>query len=104
MVASVMGAPVRGREWRTLGPRAEPPTASALRQRLAALGRPAGRNALALCLVLGAVYAGGLIRFAGIPPPDAILPSAALDFIRDAELKGNVFNPYGFGGFLIHAG
>ena len=37
------------------------PAGSLLRQRLAALGRPAGRNAIALCLVLGAVYAAGVI-------------------------------------------
>jgi hypothetical protein len=104
MLAPLIVAPVLARQWPTLRPGAEPATASLLRQRLAALGHPAGRSALALCLVLGAVYAGGLIRFAGIRPPDAILPEAALDFIRDAELKGNVFNHYGFGGFLIHAG
>jgi len=97
-------APVLARQWPTLRPTAETPGGSLLRQRLAALGRPAGRNAIALCLVLGAIYAGGVIRFAGIRPVDDTMPVAALDFIREANLQGNVLNHYGFGGFLINAG
>ena len=104
MLAPLVVAPVLARQWPALRPSAEPPGGSLLRQRLAALGRPAGRNALALCLVLGAAYAGSLIRFAGIRPPDDTMPVAALDFIRGANLQGNVLNHYGFGGFLIHAG
>jgi hypothetical protein len=104
MLAPLIVAPVLARQWPTLRPTAEPPTGSLLRQRLAALGRPAGRNAIALCVVLGAVYAGGVIRFAGIRPVDDTMPAAALDFIREANLQGNVLNHYGFGGFLIKAG
>ncbi len=102
MLAPLIVAPVLARQWPTLRPTAEPSTG--LRQRLAALGRPAGRNAIALCLVLGAVYAGGVIRFAGVRPMDDTMPVAALDFIREANLQGNVLNHYGFGGFLINAG
>jgi hypothetical protein len=104
MLAPLIIAPVLARQWPTLRPTAEPPTSSLLRQRLAALGRPAGRNAIALCLVLGAVYAAGMIRFAGIRPPDDTMPVAAVDFIREANLQGNVFNHYGFGGYLISSG
>ena len=104
MLAPLIIAPVLARQWPTLRPTAEPPTSSLLRQRLAALGRPAGRNAIALCLVLGAVYAAGTIRFAGIRPPDDTMPVAAFDFIREANLQGNVFNHYGFGGYLISNG
>jgi hypothetical protein len=104
MLAPLIVAPVLARQWPTLRPTAELPAGSPLRQRLAALGRPAGRNAIALCLVLGAVYAGSVIRFAGIRPVDDTMPAAALDFIREANLQGNVLNHYGFGGFLINAG
>ncbi len=103
MLAPLIVAPVLARQWPTLRPTAEPPAGSLLRQRLA-LGRPAGRNAIAFCLVLGAVYAGSVIRFAGIRPVDDTMPAAALDFIREANLQGNVLNHYGFGGFLINAG
>lgn len=103
MLVPLVIAPVLARQWPRLRPDAEP-AGSFLGQRLAALGRPAGRNAIALFLVLGAVYAGGLIRFADIRPPDATLPAGALNFIRQANLQGNVLNHYGFGGFLIHAG
>jgi hypothetical protein len=104
MLAPLVIAPVLARQWPSLRPDAGPPAKSLLRQRLVALGRPAGRNAVALFLILGGVYAGSLIRYAGIRPPDAIVPTAALEFIREADLQGNVFNHYGFGGFLIHAG
>ena len=104
MLAPLIIAPVLGRQWPTLRPPAEPPAGSLLRQRLAMLGRPAGRNAIVLCLVLGAVHAGGVVRFAGIRPPDDTMPTAALDFIREANLPGNVLNHYGFGGVLISNG
>ena len=104
MLAPLIVAPVLARQWPTLRPTAEPPAGSLLRRRLAALGRPAGRNAIALCLVLGAVYAAGVIRFAGIRPPEDTMPVAAFDFIREANLQGNVLNHYGFGGYLIHSG
>ena len=104
MLAPLIVAPVLARQWPTLRPTAEPPAGSLLRQRLAALGRPAGRNAIALCLVLGAVYAAGVIRFAGIRPPENTMPVAAFDFIREANLQGNVLNHYGFGGYLINSG
>lgn len=65
---------------------------------------PAGRNALALALVLGAVYIAGLVRYAGIQPPETTAPTAALQFARDNGLKGHVLNHYGYGGYLISAG
>ncbi len=104
MLAPLIIAPVLARQWPTLRPSAEPPTGSLLRQRLAMLGRPAGRNAIVLCLVLGAVYAASVVRFAGIRPPNDTMPTAALDFIREANLPGNVLNHYGFGGVLISNG
>jgi hypothetical protein len=70
----------------------------------ATIARPAGRNAMMLLLLLGVVYIGALVRFGGIRPPDDTHPAAALEFVREAKLSGNVLNHYGFGGFLIHAG
>ena len=32
------------------------------------------------------------------------MPSAALDYARDAGLKGHVLNHYNYGGYLIRAG
>jgi hypothetical protein len=104
MLAPLVVAPVLARQWPTLRPDAELPAGSLLRRRLAALGRPAGRNAIAFCLVLGALYGGGMIRFAGIRPPNDTTPVAAFEFVREANLQGNVLNHYGFGGFLINAG
>ena len=61
---------------------------------------PAGRNMLALGLVLGVVYIVGLVRFAGIRPPEDTAPTAALQFAREAGLtKGHVLNHYGYGGY-----
>ena len=66
---------------------------------------PAGRNMLALVLVLGIVYIVGLVRFAGIRPPEDTAPTAALQFAREAGLtKGHVLNHYGYGGYLISVG
>jgi hypothetical protein len=66
----------------------------------------AGRNALALGLLLGAVYIAGLVRFADIKPPEDTAPTAALQFARDNGLvkSGHVLNHYGYGGYLISAG
>jgi hypothetical protein len=104
MLAPLALAPVLAASWPKLRPDYDKPTGSFWRDRLIALGRPAGRNAMALCLLLGAVFAAGMTRYAGIRPPEATTPAPAFDFIREANLQGRVFNHYGFGGFLIHAG
>ena len=104
MLSPLIVAPVLARQWPTLRPSAGSPVGSLLRRRLAALSRPAGRNGIALCLVLGAVYVAGVSRFKEIRPPDATMPVAAVDFIREATLQGNVLNHYGFGGYLISVG
>ena len=36
-----------------------------------------------------------------VAPPKSIAPAAAIDFVRRSNIKGNVFNDYNFGGFLI---
>jgi hypothetical protein len=40
----------------------------------------------------------------GIGPPDSVAPKAALDFVTNAGITGNVFNSYNFGGYLIFKG
>lgn len=104
MLAPLAIAPVLAASWPKLRPNYETLTGSVWRNRLIDLGRPAGRNAIALCLLLGVVFAGGMTRYAGIRPPESTTPAAAFDFIREANLQGRVFNHYGYGGFLIHAG
>ena len=37
-------------------------------------------------------------------PSKEIAPRAAIDFIQRAHIGGNVFNWYGFGGYLIFSG
>jgi hypothetical protein len=98
MLAPLAIAPVLARQWPSVRP---DPESKGLLNRLAG---PAGHSARALGLVLAMVFAGGMIRFAGIVPPDANTPAAALAYAREAGIKGPVFNHYGFGGFLIGAG
>ena len=69
-----------------------------------ALARPAGPAALAFCLGLAGLFAGGMIGFADITPPSAIMPAAAFEHAREAGLKGRVLNHYNYGGYLIRAG
>jgi hypothetical protein len=103
MLAPLAIAPVLARQWPSIRPDPEAPHRE-LGGMLARLARPAGHGALALGLLLAAVFSIGMIRLAGIAPPDANTPSAALAYAREAGIKGHVFNHYGFGGFLIGAG
>jgi hypothetical protein len=98
LLAPLAIAPVLARQWPSIRRDSE---SNGI---LARLARPAGPGALALGLLLAVVFAGGMIRFAGIAPPDVNTPSAALAHAREAGIKGRVFNHYGYGGFLIGAG
>jgi len=98
LLAPLVIAPVLARQWPTIRPDWD---AGGIFNRLA---RPAGHGMLALSLVLAATFAVGLIRFGDIVPPNDTAPNGALAYVREANLKGNVFNHYGFGGFLISAG
>jgi hypothetical protein len=98
LLAPLVIAPVLARQWPAIRPGRE---AVGLLNRLAG---PAGQGALALGLTLATIFAAGMIRFAGIAPPDANTPSAAVAYAREAGLKGHVFNHYGFGGYLIGTG
>ena len=98
LLAPLVIAPVLARQWPSIRSDWE---AGGLFNRLA---RPAGHSALALSLALATTFAVGLIRFGAIAPPGSTTPSGALAYVREANLKGHVFNHYGFGGFLISAG
>ena len=96
-------APILAKQWPSIQP-VGLPGSQTLPQRIATLSHPAGLYAMALNLSLAAVFAGGIIKFGGIRPSPDTTPTAALEFAHHAGLKGAVFNDYGFGGALIHAG
>ncbi len=59
-----------------------------------------------LAFVAGGIAFAALITVSAwwrqdIVPSKRITPSAAIDFVREANITGNVFNWYGFGGYLI---
>ena len=104
MLAPLALAPVLARQWPSLRSDRGSFSTRTFLDRMAALGRPAGRYATLVCLSAAAVFAAGAIRFGAIEPPANTAPTAALEFIHQADLKGPVLNAYEFGGFLVHAG
>ena len=104
MLAPLAMAPLLARQWPSLRPDGGAFPGRTFLDRMASLGRPAGRYGTLACLALVVVFAGGMIRFGDIRPPTNTTPIAALDFVRQANLQGPVFNDYDFGGFLLHAG
>jgi hypothetical protein len=58
----------------------------------------------AISLAVAVLVTGFSWRHIDIGPPEAIAPSAAIDFVRRAGITGNVFNDYNFGGYLIFSG
>jgi hypothetical protein len=104
MLAPLALAPILARQWPSLRSDRGSFPARTFLDRMAALGRPAGRYATLVCLSAAAVFATGMVRFGAIAPPADTTPTAALEFIHQANLKGPVFNAYELGGFLIHAG
>jgi len=68
------------------------------------LAAPSSFRAIGLALLCATVYAAGVVRFGGIRPPEATMPSAAIEFVRESGLKGRVLNHYGYGGYLISLG
>ena len=104
MLLPLVVAPVLARQWPSLRPDPDATGGSLLVQRMRALAGPAGHAALALSVAIAALYAAGLIKLGGVTPPSSTMPSAALDYARDAGLKGHVLNHYNYGGYLIRAG
>jgi hypothetical protein len=62
------------------------------------------RAVLACCLTLAFLITASTWWRKDIMPPSSIAPKAAIDFVRGANITGNVFNGYGFGGYLIFRG
>jgi hypothetical protein len=58
----------------------------------------------AACLAFGIVVTTTAWWRADFAPAKSSAPQAALDYVRRANITGNVFNSYNFGGFLIFSG
>jgi hypothetical protein len=98
-LAPIAIAPVLARQWPILRKDGEG------KYLFAAFARPAGYGAMAVALLVGLVYTAGLVRWAGIQPPEATQPDGAMAYARAHGLtKGRVLNHYGYGGYLIGAG
>ncbi len=98
LLAPLALAPVLARQWPAIR---RDPEGKVL---FGALAAPASLRAIGLGLLLATLYAVGLVRFAGIKPPEATTPTAAIEYVREAGIKGRVLNHYGYGGYLISAG
>jgi hypothetical protein len=62
-----------------------------------------------MLIVAGSMAVAALITVstwwrADVSPPEAIAPKGAIDFVQRANITGNVFNDYDFGGYLIFRG
>jgi hypothetical protein len=58
----------------------------------------------AMCLVIAVAATLSPIQLTTARPPDSVAPAAALNFVKQAGIKGKVFNSYEFGGYLIFSG
>jgi hypothetical protein len=56
------------------------------------------------CVALAALTTASIWRRGDIVPAKAIAPEAAIDFVKRANITGNVFNSQLFGGYLIWSG
>ena len=59
---------------------------------------------IAACMALAVLTTISTWWRQDLVPAKAIAPSAAIDFVRRTNITGNVFNNYGFGGYLIFSG
>jgi hypothetical protein len=59
---------------------------------------------LAGCMAFAALITASTWWREDIVPSKAIAPKAAIDFVKRTNISGNVFNSYGFGGYLIFLG
>jgi hypothetical protein len=98
LITPLAVAPVLARDWPAM--RRDPDG----RMLFSGLSRPASLRAVGVGLTLAVVYTAALVRFAGIRPPEATMPSAAIEYALGHGLKGHVLNHYGYGGYLISLG
>jgi hypothetical protein len=59
---------------------------------------------VASSMVIAALITASTWRRGDVSPPAAIAPKTAIDFVQRTNIKGNVFNEYDFGGYLIFSG
>ncbi|MGA8611913.1 MAG: hypothetical protein WB760_09405 [Xanthobacteraceae bacterium] len=59
---------------------------------------------LASCMVVAVAITASSWWRQDIVPTKSIMPKAAIDFVRRANITGNVLNSYNFGGYLIWSG
>ena len=62
------------------------------------------RRSFAISLVFlttAVVVTAASWRQINVGPPETVAPKEAIDFVRRTGIKGNVFNSYNFGGYLI---
>ncbi|MFI5034430.1 MAG: hypothetical protein ACHQPH_27405, partial [Reyranellales bacterium] len=98
MITPLAIAPVLARDWPAM--RRDPEG----KMLLGGLSGPASLRTVGVGLTLAVVYTAALVRFAGIRPPEATMPSAAIEYALGHGLKGHVLNHYGYGGYLISLG
>jgi hypothetical protein len=58
----------------------------------------------AICMAVAALATAYSWRYTNSGPDGSIAPNAAIDFVRQNGISGNVFNSYEFGGYLIFSG
>lgn len=98
MIAPLAIAPVLARDWPAV--RRDPEG----KMLFSGLAGPASLRTVGVGLTLAVVYTAALVRFAGIRPPEATMPSAAIEYALGHGLTGHVLNHYGYGGYLISVG
>lgn len=77
--------------------------AGSLDRLFAALSGPASRTAVGIVGALTAIVLGATISAATYKPPARTTPAAALTALKTADVRGPIFNAYGFGGYLIYS-
>ena len=55
----------------------------------------------AICLAMAALATAYSWGYSNSGPDESKAPKAAIDFVRQSKISGNVFNSYDFGGYLI---
>ncbi len=105
LLAPLVIAPLLARQFPSVAAAGPAAAGSAVMGFLERLARPAGRAAVLLFVAIGALAATYMIRLGTIAPPAENAPTAALAFAREQGFaERRVFNSYGYGGYLIHAG
>jgi hypothetical protein len=58
----------------------------------------------AMCVAVAALVTAYSWRYINSGPPGSVAPEAAINFVKQNGISGNVFNSYDFGGYLIFSG